>query len=153
VEAPGGTIYLFISGRHGRRSTIYVTAWYDTQPNRGVVRALNRDGSQKWQFPKATDPQQIDRVESSPAIGPDGTVYFGCGDGKSMRSTKIRARKNSNSIHLPPRSTTHDDRRGRQRLHYLERLGVACLDARLDPALAAHRRLLALDRYFSGHRQ
>ncbi len=36
--------------------------------------AVNPDGSLKWQFPTG------DGVESSPAIGPDGTIYFGSYD-------------------------------------------------------------------------
>ncbi len=36
--------------------------------------AVNPDGTLKWQFPTN------DGVESSPAIGPDGTVYFGSYD-------------------------------------------------------------------------
>ena len=36
--------------------------------------AVNPDGTLKWQFPTG------DGVESSPAIGPDGTIYFGSYD-------------------------------------------------------------------------
>ncbi len=61
--------------------TIYLGVWIDSTPNRGRLVALNPDSSLKWIFPKTTE-AQIDRVESSPAVGPDGTIYFGCGDGK-----------------------------------------------------------------------
>src|ERR1017187_5498932 len=61
--------------------TIYVGGWDETSPNNGRLLAINRAGTLLWQFPKPIDPQ-IDRVESSPAIGADGTIYFGCGDGK-----------------------------------------------------------------------
>ena len=62
--------------------TVYVAGWDETNPPRGRILAITPAGALKWQFPaKPTDPQ-LNAVESSPAIGTDGTVYFGCGDGK-----------------------------------------------------------------------
>ncbi len=81
VQASGR--YIVSSPAVAADGTIFVGVWIDSTPNRGLLLAVNaRDGSLKWQFPKVTDPA-INRVESSPAISPDGsTVYFGGGDGK-----------------------------------------------------------------------
>ena len=40
--------------------------------------ALNPDGTEKWRFP--TGPGRTGAVYSSPAIGPQGTIYVGIGD-------------------------------------------------------------------------
>jgi outer membrane protein assembly factor BamB len=62
--------------------TVYVGGSDDTTPTGGRMLAINRAGTLLWQFPsKPTDPF-LNAVESSPAIGADGTVYFGCDDGK-----------------------------------------------------------------------
>jgi outer membrane protein assembly factor BamB len=62
----------------GVASRVYV-ANYDN--NSGLrnshVFALDGSGAQIWSFPDATSGLNIDLVSSSPAIGRDGTLYFG----------------------------------------------------------------------------
>jgi len=41
----------------------------------GYFNALNPDGTLKWSYPTDCD------IYSSPAIGPDSTIYFGGHDG------------------------------------------------------------------------
>ncbi len=53
----------------------------------GRVFAINPNGSSKWTF--ATP----DWVDSAPAVGSDGTVYFGCWDGKLYAVTATGSRK------------------------------------------------------------
>lgn len=45
-------------------------------PSGGRLIAFTREGAPKWSFERA------DAIESSPAVGADGTVYVGCDDGK-----------------------------------------------------------------------
>jgi outer membrane protein assembly factor BamB len=65
----------------GEDGTIYVgtdpygAAGHDPVPVDTVFFAINPDGSRKWAFPME------DGAESSPAIGPDGTIYVGSYDG------------------------------------------------------------------------
>jgi outer membrane protein assembly factor BamB len=54
----------------GKDGTIYVGTW------RGLLWALNPDGSRKWRF------RANNEIRSAPAVGSDGTVYFGCRDRK-----------------------------------------------------------------------
>lgn len=62
----------------GGDGTIYIGAAIDVQPPRGLLIAINRDGSLKWR-PPVTMP---DWVDSSPALSADGsTLYVGCWDG------------------------------------------------------------------------
>lgn len=61
--APDGTIYVGIEiGASGGADS-------------GQLFAINPDGSPKWNFPTP------DWIDSTPAIGSDGTIYFGCWDG------------------------------------------------------------------------
>lgn len=65
----------------GEDGTIYVgTDSYGAYEQEPIIVsdnfwAINPDGSLKWTF------ETEDGVESSPAIGPDGTIYFGSYDG------------------------------------------------------------------------
>lgn len=54
-------------------SVVYVGV--ETQTG-GRLIAFTREGVRKWNFDRA------EAIESSPAIGADGTIYVGCGDGK-----------------------------------------------------------------------
>eukprot|EP01047_Picozoa_sp_COSAG01_P109466 COSAG01_NODE_38336_length_491_cov_0.561224_1_plen_86_part_00 len=54
---------------------------------RGVAVACTPPGAEGWSFTTG------DRVESSPALGPDGTVYVGSGDGKLYALTAEGERK------------------------------------------------------------
>jgi outer membrane protein assembly factor BamB len=58
-------------------STIYVGVHVPTSVGQGYVLAISRTGQLKWQ--SVTLPHVVD---SSPAIGPDGTIYVGCMDGR-----------------------------------------------------------------------
>jgi outer membrane protein assembly factor BamB len=58
-------------------STIYVGV--EAQTGGGRVFAITRDGARKWVTP---DTLAMGAVSSSPAIGPDGTVYVGSADGR-----------------------------------------------------------------------
>lgn len=62
-----GTIYVGSDqfGAQGQKPVAIDTSFW----------AFNPDGSRKWVFPTGSG------VESSPAIGPDGTIYFGSYDG------------------------------------------------------------------------
>ena len=64
----------------GNATAVYF-ATYDTSPTRAnYLYKLNpADGNPVWQFP--TVPNVIGAVVSSPAIGQNGTVYFGSEDG------------------------------------------------------------------------
>ncbi len=56
-----------------RDGTIYIgTLW--SLGNGGKLHAVNPDGTEKWRF------QTGDAVSSSPAIGDDGTIFFGSYD-------------------------------------------------------------------------
>jgi len=56
-----------------RDGTIYVgTMW--SLGNGGKLHAVNSDGTEKWRF------QTGDAVSSSPALGDDGTIFFGSYD-------------------------------------------------------------------------
>ncbi len=84
-RAPTGTFYdghlVDASPAIGSDGTIYVgTDQFGAQGQTPVdidtsFWAFNPDGSQKWAFATGSG------VESSPAIGPDGTIYFGSYDG------------------------------------------------------------------------
>jgi outer membrane protein assembly factor BamB len=63
---PDGTIYV--------GTDPYGAAGYTPVPVDTVFFAINPDGSLKWSFP------MNDGAESSPAIGPDGTIYVGSYD-------------------------------------------------------------------------
>jgi len=52
----------------GTDGTIYVGTW------KGLLWALNPNGSRKWVF------QAHNEIRTAPAVGSDGTVYFGCRD-------------------------------------------------------------------------
>src|SRR5262249_55232281 len=58
--APDGTIYVTASGFLNFKDY-----------SGGKLAAFKPDGSQKWAFKTASD------IKSSPAIGADGTIYFG----------------------------------------------------------------------------
>lgn len=60
-----GVIYVTCSG-----SPVYSDA------SSGKLIALGTNGVEQWAFKTASD------IHSSPAIGPDGTIYFGCRDRK-----------------------------------------------------------------------
>lgn len=62
--APDGSIYIGVE----------IGSSTATNPS-GKLFALTASGTKKWEF---TTPEWID---SSPAIGRDGTIYFGCWDG------------------------------------------------------------------------
>lgn len=61
-------------GQHGE---IVVATQSVGTAGAGVVYSLNPDGSQRWAYTGAGD-----WIDSSPVIADDGTVYFGCWDGK-----------------------------------------------------------------------
>lgn len=63
--ANDGTIYTTSSG-----SSRY------SEPFGGVLTALSPGGTEKWKF------ETFSAIKSSPAIGADGTIYFGCRDKK-----------------------------------------------------------------------
>ncbi|MCZ7572237.1 MAG: PQQ-binding-like beta-propeller repeat protein [Ardenticatenaceae bacterium] len=49
---------------------------------RGMLYAINPDGSEKWVYdPGPQEGYYLGTIETSPAIGPDGTIYIGRGDG------------------------------------------------------------------------
>ena len=67
---------------------IYAGAEDLTNPRQGRLVALNPDGSDKWPAPGRTF-ETLDKtnpvdsgVFSAPTIGADGTIYFGCDNGK-----------------------------------------------------------------------
>src|ERR1017187_319235 len=65
-------------------TTIYVGIRRATYPEGGALLALRSDGSLKWPAPFETlsKTNPVDSgVFSSPAIGPDGTIYFGSENG------------------------------------------------------------------------
>lgn len=63
--APDGTVYFGVEiGAAGTTAT------------RGRVVAVGRDGGTKWTY------ETPDWVDSSPVIGADGTIYFGCWDSR-----------------------------------------------------------------------
>ena len=45
----------------------------------GIVHALKPNGTVAWEFSTLT---QDNAIESSPVVAPDGTIYFGCLDGR-----------------------------------------------------------------------
>jgi outer membrane protein assembly factor BamB len=53
--------------------TIYV-AFYEMVFNESIIQALTRNGDLKWSF------RLEGRIETSPTIGYDGTLYFTCSD-------------------------------------------------------------------------
>ncbi|MBI5768090.1 MAG: PQQ-like beta-propeller repeat protein [Verrucomicrobia bacterium] len=74
--------------------TIYIGVSVRTTPALGRLYAIDASGALKWQ-----SVQLNDWVDSSPAIGPDGTIYVGCWDGKlyafedkGRTSEQVRAR-------------------------------------------------------------
>ncbi len=71
-----GVAQVASSAAVGPDGTIYVGVELNTQPGRGRVFALNPDASVKWQF------DAPEWVDSSPAVSVDGTIYFGCWNGK-----------------------------------------------------------------------
>jgi len=64
---PDGTVYV--------GTDPYGASGYNPVPVTTVFFAVNPDGSHKWSF------DMEDGTESSPAIGPDGTIYIGSYDG------------------------------------------------------------------------
>lgn len=83
-----GVAQVASSAAVGPDGTIYVGVELNTQPGRGRVFALNPDASVKWQF------DAPEWVDSSPAVSADGTVYFGCWNGKLYaRDAATGARK------------------------------------------------------------
>ncbi len=71
-----GVAQVASSAAVGPDGTIYVGVELNTQPGRGRVFAIRPDGSRKWEF------ETPEWVDSSPAVSVDGTVYFGCWNGK-----------------------------------------------------------------------
>lgn len=67
ARAPDGTLYVGTDpyGAAGQNPVPVTTSFF----------AFHADGSRKWSFPVD------DGVESSPALGPDGTIYFGSHNG------------------------------------------------------------------------
>jgi outer membrane protein assembly factor BamB len=63
--ATNGTVYLTVSGSSRYRDV-----------SGGKLEAITPHGVQKWIFKTPVD------IKSSPAIGADGTIYFGCRDRK-----------------------------------------------------------------------
>jgi outer membrane protein assembly factor BamB len=77
-----GQAFVYSSPAIGSDGTVYVGVRVNTTPPAGRLLALNpTDGSEKKNWPKGGF-LAPDWVDSSPAIGSDGTVYFGCLDGK-----------------------------------------------------------------------
>lgn len=74
----------------GADGTVYVCVKVgsatDPSPS-GLLFALNPNGTEKWRF---TTPDWID---STPAIASDGTIYFGCWDGKLYALRPDRSQK------------------------------------------------------------
>lgn len=68
ATSAGGT---FCSPSIDSDGTIYIGA------QDGILRALTPQGSERWEFSKGA----FSPIESSPAIGPDGSIYFGCVSG------------------------------------------------------------------------
>ena len=64
-------------------TTIYVGVEDNTTPAGGHLVALDRNGSILWDFKTLKPSNPVDSgVSSSPTIGADGVIYFGCQDGK-----------------------------------------------------------------------
>jgi len=67
--------------------TIYFATWGSAEGDErahGMLYALNPDGSLKWIYDPggpAPDEYYLGTIETSPTIGPDGTIYIGRGDG------------------------------------------------------------------------
>jgi len=68
--------------------TIYFATWGSyvegVERAHGLLYAINPDGMQKWVYDPigpAPDEYYLGTIETSPAIGPDGTIYIGRGDG------------------------------------------------------------------------
>lgn len=67
--------------------TMYFATWGSVDEDignraRGMLYALNPDGSLKWIYdPGPLEGYYLGTIETSPTIGPDGTIYFGRGDG------------------------------------------------------------------------
>lgn len=60
----------------GSDGTIYALSSLVIGPADNKLIALDANGSKKWEYPTGGT------GSSSPALGPDGTIYFGCSDGK-----------------------------------------------------------------------
>jgi outer membrane protein assembly factor BamB len=67
--------------------TIYFATWGSVDEDignraRGMLYAINPNGSLKWIYdPGPLEEHYLGTIETSPTIGPDGTIYIGRGDG------------------------------------------------------------------------
>jgi outer membrane protein assembly factor BamB len=60
--------------------TIYIGAGDQGIPDDGRLIAINPDGTQKWVFLAEAGAGSDDDMDSSPAVGADGTIYIGSDD-------------------------------------------------------------------------